>query len=645
MLTSNVPLRGGNLPTKHWKFNGFDRGVNTFALATELLNNELESAINCELYGKRSIRPRRGSETLGSSLGSSPIDGLFQWKEGSDNWLLALSGGNLKKYDPSTDSWTDISGENFTSGLRTRGVKLRGNLYFGNGTDDFQRFNGSIVESFTAVAAPTNLTVTPQGTTGTTEYEYTVTTVTGKGESLPASNVSISNGNETLDSSNFNRITFDRRTDSQVIGYNLYGRKKTGLGVTLMTFIDQPTSGSTITFDDDGTIEPGIWLPPEGDSTDGPKLKFWEQLRGSLVGAGDTNNPHRLYYSGTGDRYESFSPSHNGGWVDCRPGDNDSGINGLAPFEQYIIVAKQNSIHKFYFSSTTGDAVLQEVITYVGCGAPGSMVVMENDLAFIDSERRLRILGYEPNYTAGIRTTALSEGRVQSLFNEIEPDYMDNLEAVYFNGRYILAATAYNETTNSFVLVYDRRYLAFLGKWTGQDCHVRCWAIYDGVDGQKRLYAGSADDGHVYEFGTGQPQYNGDAVEVTLKTRNEDLGNSSQLKVFEWADLRIFQAQGTIKIKTILDGAVTVDERSFSSQTSTGWGIKKWGTTKWGVQTGTPATSSNLDKIWRKEIYEQGHSLQFEISKDGANDDFTLVSVQGRALLLPEEVFDTNNVI
>ena len=88
-----------------------------------------------------------------------------------------------------------------------------------------------------------------------------------------------------------------------------------------------------------------------------------------------------------------------------------------------------------------------------------------------------------------------------------------------------------------------------------------------------------------------------------------------------------------------------MEEKSFSSLTTTGWGIKKWGTVQWGVSTGTPASASNLDKTYRKEIYEIGNSLQFEVTKTGAQDDFILVSMRGEAFLLPMEVFDSANVI
>lgn len=645
MITDPIPLGGGNTPARGWSFDGFVNGVNTFSLSTELRPTELAFGENCELIGKKSIRPRRGSQTLGQAFGSARVDGLYPFRGGSTNLLLALSGGTLRRLNQTTGAWDTVSGATFTSGLRTRAVKLRGNLYFGNGTDPFRRFNGSIIQSFVGVQPPTGLSVSPQGTTGTSSYTYSVTAVTDKGESLPSGRVTINNGNATLDNTNFNRITFNRRTEAEVIGYNLYGRRTTGLGVTLMVFIDQTASGATITIDDRGTIEPGIWLEPNGDSTDGPRLRFWEQLRGSLVGAGDTNAPDRLYYSGTGVRFESFSPSHNGGWVDVRPGDNDLGVNGLAAFEHKVMVAKQNSVHQFFFSEATGEAILQEVLAEVGCGAPGSMDVMENDIVFVDSERKLRILGYEPNFTAGIRTTSLSEGRVDALFDEINPAQMENLEGIFHNGRYFLAATPIGSTRNSFVLVYDRRYLAFLGKWTGEDCAVRAWATWDGLDGQRRLFAASSTTGLVYEFGTGKTMYNGGAVVTTIRTRNEDLGNSGQEKIWEWVDIRLFQVSGTLNLKTIRDGAIVLSDRGFANATSTGWGIKRWGTTLWGVQTGVSASISDIDRTWRREIFETGNSLQVEITKEGALDDFTLVSIRGRARPLSEEVFDSQRLI
>lgn len=647
-MRQNMP-QGDSLPEKEWYFDGFQQGNDTFSLATELSKNAIHQMTNMELYGKRSLRPRRGGTPLGDVLGSAAIDGLFQYRDGDVNDILAICDGQLQKYDLNNDQWNDVTDGTFTSGLRTRATKLRGALYFGNGTDDFTKYTDDDgVERFTAIAAPTGLAVAQQGTTGAESYEYTVTTVTGKGESLPATNVAITNGNAVLDETDLIRVTFNRRTDSGVIGYNIYGRQTTGNGVTLIKFIPQPASGATVTFDDDGSLVPQIWLPPIGDSTDGIKATMWEQLKGSLVGAGVAGEEHRLFFSGTGERYESFSPAHNGGWADVRPGDNDRGINGFAPFESKVIVAKQNSVHQFYFDPSSGDAIIQELITYVGCGAPGSMIVMENDVALLDSERKMRIVGYEPNFNAAIRTTSLSEGRVQSLFDEIDPQQIMNSEAVYHKGRYILAVTGTGSMKNDRILVYDRRYLSFLGKWTGKNTHVRCWLVWDGKDGQKRLFAGSSDaDGRVFEFDVeGElTDWDGSAVLPVARFRNEDLKNSGQQKIWKWCDMRLFRIYGTIKLKTIMDGVTTIDEKSFTSVVRTGWGIVRWNTQRWGTPTGTPASSSDLDQTRRKEIYTLGNSLQFEVSKTNAQTDFILVSLRGEAFILPTEVFDSTKYI
>lgn len=638
---------GANLPQKQWLFDGFNLGNDTFSLPTEVNPKSLVAMLNGELYGKRAVRPRRGGEPLGDSMGSAPVDGLFQFKEGVNNHILGICGGELKRYNINNLTWESVEGGTFTPGLRTRGTKMRGALYMGNGIDDFSRYTDNEVERFSAVPAPSNLVVTTGGTPGTTRYGFQVTTVTAKGESLPTDVFYIDTGADLLTTTNHLKIAFDRVDESQVLGYNIYGRTDTGYGITMMKRVDQPSTGN-IEWTDDGSVIPTPWLPPTGDGTDGLKAAMWEQLKGALIAAGVPGQEHAVFFSGTGQRYESFSPAHNGGWVMVRPGDNDRGVSGLAPFENKMIVPKEKSVHQFYFDNQTGDAVLQELITYVGCGAPGSIVVMENDIIFLDSERKLRILGYEPNFQAAIRTTSLSEGRVQSLFNEIDPAYIRNSEGIYHKGRYMLAVTTAGSTVNNQVLVYDRRYLSFLGKWTGKNAHVRSWLTWDGVDGNQRLFAGSSDpDGQVFEVDVEGKltDWDGSAVQTNLRFRNEDVGNPGQTKIWKWGDFRLYRITGTIKIKTIMDGVLTIDEKSFTSRVRTGWNVVKWNTQRWGTPTGLPASATDLDQTRRKELYNTGQSLQFEVSKSDATSDFIIVSIRGEAFLMPTEVFDSTRYI
>ena len=72
-----------------------------------------------------------------------------------------------------------------------------------------------------AAGAPSNLTVTPQGTTGATTYNYTIAPLDGLGGFGPAIAVTtINNGNATLNTTNFNNLSWITGFNNQ--GYAVY---------------------------------------------------------------------------------------------------------------------------------------------------------------------------------------------------------------------------------------------------------------------------------------------------------------------------------------------------------------------------------------------------------------------------------------
>lgn len=105
--------------------------------------------------------------------------------------------------------------------------------------------------SIAQLPSPTNVTVTPQGTTGTTSYSYRVSAENVRGETLASDAVTITTGNINLDAENFNRISWD--AVSGATNYNIYGRKS---GTEY--FIGSTTETQ---FDDIGNITPS-YAPP-----------------------------------------------------------------------------------------------------------------------------------------------------------------------------------------------------------------------------------------------------------------------------------------------------------------------------------------------------------------------------------------------
>jgi hypothetical protein len=151
-------------------------------------------------------------------------------------------------------------------------------------------------------AAPTGVTVTPQGTPGSTTYNYQVTAVAEETfeESLVASG-STSTGNATLSSTDFNRITWTAASGAEK--YNIYKEDNGIYG-----FIG---SSETLQFDDDNI---------EADTLDtAPKARNPFNAAGDYPGAvglheqrsvygGSTNNPLTVYMSQS-SQFDNFNVS------------------------------------------------------------------------------------------------------------------------------------------------------------------------------------------------------------------------------------------------------------------------------------------------------------------------------------------------
>lgn len=84
-------------------------------------------------------------------------------------------------------------------------------------------FNNSLqVTDLNEIKAPILQSVAQFGTTGSTQYSYKVTAFNKYGETLTSSSITINNGNSTLNSTNYIRITWARALRAE--GYKIYGR-------------------------------------------------------------------------------------------------------------------------------------------------------------------------------------------------------------------------------------------------------------------------------------------------------------------------------------------------------------------------------------------------------------------------------------
>ena len=85
-------------------------------------------------------------------------------------------------------------------------------------------FNSSLqVTDLNEIKAPVLQSVVQFGSTGSTQYSYKVTAFNKYGETLTSSPITINNGNSTLNSTDYVRISWNRSLRAE--GYKIYGRK------------------------------------------------------------------------------------------------------------------------------------------------------------------------------------------------------------------------------------------------------------------------------------------------------------------------------------------------------------------------------------------------------------------------------------
>ncbi len=102
------------------------------------------------------------------------------------------------------------------------------------------------------LSAPTGISVTFFGVSGLTTYSYKVSALNNVGETLASSSIILSFGTSSLDSNNFNRITWNKVLGAN--SYKVYGR-------TLNSELFMASISSNVYFDDLGTVSPSGSLP------------------------------------------------------------------------------------------------------------------------------------------------------------------------------------------------------------------------------------------------------------------------------------------------------------------------------------------------------------------------------------------------
>ena len=627
LLQTNAPAYKKNKDISV-AYDTWRKGYNTMLRPTELQPSEYVTGDNIMLKGSGVPTGRWGSQKYWLSKEGTKIKGIGTYATGTSlSELLTVSGGYVCKQNNA--SYTIITGQSYGSLSTVRMEQLGGKTYLVSGDKPFSFYNGTVISVFATISSPTGLSATNfSGASGSNIQSYKVTALNNSGgTTTPSTNYVLNNLPFDLTETQINIFwTGVSAAASVLTGYEIY-RGTPGDETWLANVGPSITS-----YIDVGDFTSQTITTPSSNTTAGITSKLITKVNDRLVGV-DVNEPSKLLISGRYPFQDQLSWANGGGYVYIDP---DSG-EGITAIESQVgsdklVVWKNNSVWSVALNTTTVgnyvvlDPVYQPVSTLVGASNPDVIQVVENDI-FYFGRKGIYMVGYEPNFLTIIRTNEIS-ARIRPYLAGLSANDYATACSMYVDNKYILSFPDRKE-----MIVYDRERGAFLGVWK-LPFGINRMQKYIDVSGTERWVLGSNENSQVYTFEPSLNSDDGTAIQKILKTKKEDMGAWSLLKMIKLIYMMFRNVTGQMTVNITLEdrNGVTSTVKTFTVDGAavagnSGYGCDLWGNVQYGDTDGTIVVS--LDEIPRwTQLYKSGRLLQFEVMTTSANSNFELLNIR-----------------
>lgn len=627
-------------------WNDFKGGWNSIFRPTELKPNELAQADNLMLVGEGVPTGRWGSQTyfLAGETGRIRLLDAFYVPGGavslaSTNILLTITDdGFLHK--KSGASYARITGASFASGSVYQSIQLGNNTYIAAASLPLVRFDGTSLIPYIGLSIPTNVSVAKlSAASGFTTYSWLVTATSRTGETFVDPIFAKSLTSLPIDlTQTAIKISWNTVSAASGIlqGYNIYRgfpgdeRYIGSVGTTETQFIDE------------GLEPAGAVFPPDSDTTAGPRARYMLKFDDRIILAGVAGNPSKVYVSGRYPHNDKFTVDYGGNYVLVSPDDGDeivglgiAGNQGMASGGSNapaasILVFKKNSVHRVILGFTTigttivTDPQAQLLTASNGCSSGDTVAPVEND-TFYFGRKGLYTVGQEPNFLSQIRTNELS-ARIRPYVQSLSDTDFKEAVAGYIDNKYLLSFPTKKET-----IMYDRERACFMGPWK-TPWGITKWLRYFDPDGAERWLAATTEGPYVREFSSSYISDSGTAINKTLRTRKEDMGDWSVMKVTKLFYVLFRNVRGSVEVNIRLEERTgnTVTTKSFSLTSDLGaggWGNDLYGDQQWG-QTDATVTLTGEELVRWSQIYKQARVIQVEVTSVATNSNFEFLGVK-----------------
>lgn len=629
--------------------------------ADRLGKTGIRSTINQQLkadgtLGQRPSLVRYGPPAVGTVLGT--IEEFTKRSAGtSTNYFLSVqvvSGVAKVYYAKGEDTaWTQAAGsKTFNTTARCHFTPIRDidtsyndedKVLILNGQDNltYLDINTLTVVPFitlTATVAPT--LAVGAGLTGTNFPQRYRVTAGNRGETAASTAGTTTTSklrSEWAAATEYVDVTITRVTGASK--YHIYYGTETGSEVYLFS-VDDPGTGTTVTWRDTGFIAPNIYrLAPAGDTTAGPIGTRASFINGQVFITGDKNNPKYVRYGGTGKGILDFSPYGGGGYepvggnkeipVNAKPFRKNDGSPAIT-----ILCKGTNGFGKRYiFTPTTIGNISYFAVSEEngndGTEAPDSVILAKDQLWYLSKD--------------GPKTT-LTKAQVQTILST--ENVGDNIEN--FTKRLNSTTLEY-----SWGLTYQNRLYWGVAVGSSLNNQIITLDLSNLRRGAWMLPWNVASDwGFLYNDNSGITHFcilqNNQIFEFTDNVATRDNGvafptsASLGIKKFskdgkDWGDMSrvtfVFnQVEGTIMVgvsgKTEDSLYATLGTETYiASSGAAGWGEATWGELTWGDTLAVP-NQYGQERI--EVVVDIGEELNWwepSISTNTANCRYDLLEI------------------
>lgn len=375
----------------------------------------------------------------------------------------------------------------------------------------------------------------------------------------------------------------------------------------------------------DGATTAALATPPaDWTGANQPTVGCIHEFR--LWGAGNANDPHRVYYSIT-TSHEDFTAAGSGS-LSIYPGEGDK-IVGLVPFGTGIIVFKFP--HGIYYIDTSNATVanwrINRITGGVGCCGVRGFVQIDRDVMFMDAVGDLHLVSATDQFGDFLSSTVpnIHESFSDFVDENVNKAQLSKAQAIYYEAKrevhFAVAQTGSSVNNIRLVVDMSRDDLA-RPRYADKDTCVSMWLKRDS-DGVSHPASGD-NAGFVWDLDQETKSKDGAGYSGLFQTPHDDFSRldpslGTKRKNFAFLEV-VVEPQGNynLSVDTFIDG-----EQHETVQFNMGFGGAVLGSFILGtdVLAGTQA----LNK--KRRITGSGRRFSILGYNSGADQDFSIAKM------------------